>query len=153
MPAFWSAIQRIRYSGKLCRFPKRCKPYCAHVNACTSHPFSTLPRMALDANLDTRKYSSKAMVAAARDYNGRTALLEVSKCVWDFNPRAGTGVSSTRCYCSNACPVPVHITAYKRGCHQALAGYVGISAIVLLCRNTRSVTCVQCTRITPLSRP
>lgn len=34
--------------------------------------------MVLDADLNTRKFSSKAMVAAARDYNGRTALLEVS---------------------------------------------------------------------------
>ncbi|CAM9470097.1 unnamed protein product [Ectocarpus sp. 6 AP-2014] len=37
---------------------------------------STLPKMALDSDLDTRKFSSKAMVAAARDYNGRTALLK-----------------------------------------------------------------------------
>eukprot|EP00752_Nemacystus_decipiens_P009611 g8588.t1 len=37
---------------------------------------STLPKMVLDADLDTRKFSSKAMVAAARDYNGRTALLK-----------------------------------------------------------------------------
>lgn len=38
---------------------------------------STLPGMVLDPDLNTRKFSSKAMVAAARDYNGRTALLEV----------------------------------------------------------------------------
>ncbi|CAM9536895.1 unnamed protein product [Ectocarpus sp. 12 AP-2014] len=37
---------------------------------------STLPKMALDSDLNTRKFSSKAMVAAARDYNGRTALLK-----------------------------------------------------------------------------
>ncbi|CBJ33009.1 Rtdr1 protein [Ectocarpus siliculosus] len=37
---------------------------------------STLPKMALDSDIDTRKFSSKAMVAAARDYNGRTALLK-----------------------------------------------------------------------------
>lgn len=42
-----------------------------------NHP-STLPGMALDGNLDTKKYASKAMIAAARDYNGRTALLKVS---------------------------------------------------------------------------
>jgi len=43
-----------------------------------AHTFSTLPKMVLDSDLDTRKFSSKAMIAAARDYNGRTALLEVS---------------------------------------------------------------------------
>ncbi|CAM9662100.1 unnamed protein product, partial [Ectocarpus sp. 4 AP-2014] len=37
---------------------------------------STLPKMTLDSDLNTRKFSSKAMVAAARDYNGRTALLK-----------------------------------------------------------------------------
>eukprot|EP00903_Cladosiphon_okamuranus_P009251 g8827.t1 len=37
---------------------------------------STLPKMVLDSDLNTRNFSSKAMVAAARDYNGRTALLE-----------------------------------------------------------------------------
>ncbi|CAM9585404.1 unnamed protein product, partial [Hapterophycus canaliculatus] len=37
---------------------------------------SNLPKMVLDPDLDTRTFSSKAMVAAAKDYNGRTALLE-----------------------------------------------------------------------------
>lgn len=40
---------------------------------------STLPGMVLDSDLNTRKFSSKAMIAAARDYNGRTALLEARK--------------------------------------------------------------------------
>lgn len=43
---------------------------------------STLPRMALDPDLNTRKYSSKAMGFAARDYNGRTALLKVCEKQW-----------------------------------------------------------------------
>eukprot|EP00904_Undaria_pinnatifida_P007150 jgi/Undpi1/3565/HiC_scaffold_16.g06937.m1 len=37
---------------------------------------STLPKMTLDLDLDTRIFSSKAIAAAARDYNGRTALLQ-----------------------------------------------------------------------------
>ncbi|CAM9977107.1 unnamed protein product [Pylaiella littoralis] len=39
----------------------------------------TLPKMVLDSDLDTRKFSSETLAAAARDYNGRAALLEASK--------------------------------------------------------------------------
>lgn len=42
------------------------------------HRSSTLPKMVLDIDLDTRIYSSKVIGYAARDYNGRTALLEVN---------------------------------------------------------------------------
>lgn len=39
---------------------------------------STLPGMTVDPDLNTRISSSRAMVAAARDYNGRKGLLEVN---------------------------------------------------------------------------